>query len=354
MPTHIVHLSILNPVRHTRMYGKWARTQAAQGHRVEVMGQGRGGVSIEEGVTLRPQGTFGRMGARRWTANGWLLRRAAPLKADVYVLHTPELLLRAGWLKRRTGAQLHYDVHEDYALNLRHGAHWPALLRRPLAWLFRRWERRQVRRHVDRVTYAERIYANVLRVPDGQWAVRENKATRPEGAATLTPPAEPYLLYCGTLARAWGLFEAVALWQRWYAQQPIGLVIAGHTQQPALLRELQAAIQATGLADHCRLIGGEEYVPHADILALIDRCHAGLALYHDLPQIRGKVPTRFFEFMQAKRPLIFSPQPAWLDLNAQTPFGLPFHPGDDITLLQQQVERWVPPDLPASAYRWGS
>lgn len=351
---HIVHLSVLNPVRHTRIFGKLARTQVKLGYRVSILAQGEVGELESKSVELIPTGIFGRMSRRRWLAPFWLMPKAAELKADAYVIHTPELLWRASWLKRKTGAAILYDVHENYALNIRHGAHWPTGVRRLMSRAFSFWENRMVHRWVDGVSFAERVYAGQLGWEGSNWVVLENRAQKDEVISDVSLPQQPYLLYCGTLAEAWGLFESIDLWEKWYPISPIQLVIAGHSQQMELLRRLHGRIRQSPYSEEVTLIGGEDYVPHQDITRLIDHCEAGLALYHDLPQIRGKIPTRFFEFMQAGRPLIFSDQPAWKQLNEQSPFGFPYVEDMAPEDLIERIRNWQSPQLSPADYAWES
>jgi glycosyltransferase involved in cell wall biosynthesis len=322
---------------------------------VTVIAQGEGLPQVDDwGIKLMPTGTFGRMSRRRWLASLWLIALARQQAADAYIVHSPELLLTGYWLKRLTGARILYDVHEDFAANLRHGAHWPAWLRRLLARLARAWERWAVRHWVDGVCYAEACYVNQLHARPGQSLLLENAFMPPAEPSTVAVPSRPYLLYSGTIAEAWGLWEALDLWEAWQQHVPIDLVIAGHTHHPALLAQLHRRVQASGYAERFVLFGGEQYLPYADMMALMQGCEGCLALYHDLPQIRNKMPTKFFEAMACGKPLIFTPQPAWLARNQTTPLGFPWQPGDEVGRLTEALPHWQAPDLPRSTYVWTS
>ncbi len=353
---HLCHLSILDPLRHPRIYHKLARSQARLGYRVSVWGQGLGRVQRDaRGIRLRPTGTFGRMSLRRWLAPLWLARLARREEAQAYVLHSPELLLTSWWLKRLTGARILYDVHEDYAANMRHGAHWPTWWRRPLARAWRAWERWAVRRWVDGVCYAEACYDNFLDVPAGRRVVLENAFVAPtdhRNPAGRVPT--PYLLYSGTMAVAWGLWEAIDLWQQWQAIEPMHLVVAGHTHQAAVLAELQQRVEASGYQARFTLVGGNEYVPHGQIVDLLKQCHASLGLYRPVPQTRGKFPTKFFEAMACKRPVIFRPLPEWAERNQYTPFGIPWQPGESVMALAVALRLWQAPHLPPEVFAWSA
>lgn len=353
---HICHVSILNPLRHTRVYHKLARSQARMGYRVSVIAQGRGDMQTDDlGIRLLPRREFSRTSWRRWFSNLLMLRVTLRMKADAYVLHTPELLPLGFLLKRILRTKILYDVHEDYAANLRYGAHWSARYRGLLARMVRAFERLAVRYWVDGVCYAEACYDNQLRALPQQKLILENVFVAPQDSPQLPSlPPQPYLLYSGTIAQANGIFDAIELWRRWQEVEPIHLVVAGHTQHPSLLTTIQTRISRTGFADRFTLIGGNTYVPYADMVALIEGCYAGLSLYQDLPQIRGKMPTKFFEYMACKKPLIFSPQPAWMIRNTSIPFGLPWRLGDDVPPLVAATKQWRDPNLEPRAYTWAA
>ncbi len=348
----LTQISILNPVSHTRILAKWAHSLVELGFQVGIMGQGEGNRKIENSVELIPQGVFGRLERKRWLFPWSIVNAAYQEESDVYLIHAPELLITAAKLKRRRPCRVIYDVHENYQKNLGQGAHWPSGIRFALAWIFASWERYMVRRWVDGVVFAEEVYAAQLRFPHTPTMVLENKALSKQVLPYQHP--RPYLLYTGTLAREWGLFEAIDFWEEWNTIQAVDLIIAGHTQQERLLEELQSRIQQTTHSDQIHLMGGSSYLPHLRILSLIAGCVAGLGFYQDLPQLRGKVPTKFFEFMAARRPLVFSALPEWEMLNQETPFGFP-KPAKNLSWEWiQALDSWQAPRLSAESYDWKS
>src|SRR5687768_1730874 len=101
-PLHICHLSLLNPAIHSRIFFKMALSQVQAGYRVSIIAQDPARAPyMREGVEIVPLGVFGRLSWRRLWSLGRMRRLAQGLAADVYQIHTVELLGLARKLKQR-------------------------------------------------------------------------------------------------------------------------------------------------------------------------------------------------------------------------------------------------------------
>jgi glycogen(starch) synthase len=317
----ILHISILNPVTHSRIFAKEAVAAARAGHAVYVLGAAdpaHGAARSayrHDGVVLwphsRPQGVWQRIRLQLC-----LLYRLWRIRPRLVQLHSPELLplaLCARWL---LGCRLVYDQHEDYLANLTHGAayapwYWPWVGQgiRLLEHLSVAW--------VDAAVQAEACYAGTQ--PHAQVVYVPNKALatpRPPGPARRAQPPLRVLL-SGTLAADWGVEAALALVQA----QPFAhsLTLAGHAPHPAYARQLEAT---AARLPRVQLVGGQHYVPHSQLLACMASHDLGLALYSPQPAIATRIPTKFYEYMAAGLPFLYTDSPAWDALNAQTGMGL--------------------------------
>lgn len=355
-PPRIRHLTVLNPAIHTRIFYKLACSQAAAGYEVHVHGQGREGQTyVRSGVHIHPTRPFGRLSWRRFVHTFRLLGACLPHPSEVYVLHSPELL-PLGWvLKHLHGARLVYDLHEDYRVNILNAPHYPAWLRRPLAAAVRRFERLFVP-GLQAVTYAEACYDNVLKMPDGRKYVLRNSfsARAAQGTPTVALPAQPYFLYTGTLAKAWGIWDALALWEKVRRLQPFSLAIAGFTYDRELIRALRQWIAEHEFKADVRLIGGDRYVPYVDVLHLLQHAYVSLALYQVEPHIQGKIPTKFYEALANGKPLVYRADPFWDGLNRQWQLGVSYHADKSASLLLEELEAWhaQPPLREAGQFDW--
>jgi glycosyltransferase involved in cell wall biosynthesis len=348
----VCHLSVLNPAIHTRIFYKLALSQAEAGYLVSIIAQDKAPSAYERsGVRIVPQKPFHRLSIRRLTAPLRLFRLAHREKADIYFLHTPELLF-TGLLLRLflPGVALVYDVHEDYRQNFLSSGVYPGIIRGFAGRLIRFWERMAVR-FLDAVSYAELNYDNMLRVPDRKkWIIRN---TFTEKAAESDPnpalPAGPFMLYTGTLSENRGIFQTLSLWVSLHKIRPVKLVMAGVTFSAETIGRIRDFVAKQGLDTDFMLIGGTDYVPYADLLELLRRCHFGTALYDH--SLSGRMPTKFFEFMAFGKPLIFSDDPYWNEMNRKLGFGFSFSKGVEAAAVWEAIDSFVPVARPDD-YGW--
>lgn len=352
--THICHITVLNPVRHARIFHKLAMSQAKMGYRVSIVGQGTSThIKESNGVTLYSLAAFSRLSFQRLLIGWRLLWYVRKIKPDVVVLHTPELLW-VGWIVHFIGTKkVLYDVHENYAENTQLGTHYPSWLKRPLA-AFIRWREKRAVRWLTGVSYAELSYDNMLEAPEDKKIVLRNSFVSIPSTTNISLPDKPYMLYTGTLARAWGVMETLVLWKKIQAIRPLMLVVAGFGYDEKLLDEIEIFVQASGFPNRFRLIGGRTYVPYEQIIALIQSCWFGTALYHPLPQTIHKLPTKFYEYGALGKPLLFTSAPYWESQNKEWEFGIPHHPTASIEVLLEKLENWEEkkPDTAQSIFSW--
>lgn len=336
----IVHLTVLNPARHTRIYGKLARSQQRLGYTVGVVGQDSAPASyLSEGIEIHPIAPFGRGLGERF--RGWvaIVRRVRQLQAQVWVLHAPELLWLGLWLRWFRRDAVIYDVHEDYAANLV-ALGWPRVAR---VW---RWVERWCAARLSAVSYAEYCYENMLAMPAGRYCILPNAFEMPAEVPPLPAGLEPgrYWLYTGTLAGDWGIFRAVDVWAKSWHLHQLPLVLAGHTQKDSVMTQLQAQIAAlpAALRSEVKIIGGRDYVPYPQIVSLIQHCYAGLGLYAVLPYLKNKIFTKYHEFCALGRPLVFPANPVWEAWGEAHRLGVVWHENMPAEALLAALAAWQP------------
>ena len=86
------------------------------------------------------------------------------------------------------------------------------------------------------------------------------------------------------------------------------------------MQELQRL--AAENAEWVTLIGGRELVPHAQVVAEIERSHLGLLPYRPHPSTARCRPTKLFEYLAHGLPVITSPNTLWQAVLQQHGAGL--------------------------------
>ena len=157
----ICHLTILNPAVHTRIFYKLALSQIKLGYEVSICGQDPQSVPyIKKQVQIYPMPKLSRLGIKRLIIPLKLFLQAYRIRANIYTIHTPELLW-VGWgLKKLMGCKVIYDVHEDYEKNIRYAGYYSSWLRNALRGLLRLNQKLFVPTY-DAVSYAEVCYDNI-------------------------------------------------------------------------------------------------------------------------------------------------------------------------------------------------
>ncbi|CAN5897311.1 glycosyltransferase family 4 protein [soil metagenome] len=353
----VLLVSLLKPIDDPRMYGKLGRTLRRLPHtEIHLCGFAAPLPADQEGMFFHPLFFFRRLSAGRFLAQTRYLRFLHRLRPDLIIVCTHELLLPSLLYKGLTGARVVYDVQENYGLNLRSQEVYPAGIRVLLAFTVRQAERLSSS-FVDHYLLAEKSYVRELPFVRKKYSVLENKVY------VLVPPSvkrnirlqlrqKPLrLLYSGSISRLYGVFEAVELGRRLRELHPgVEITIIGYCSQPQELAELRHI-----LADkpYITLIGGDQLVPHADILACIEAADMGLLPYRPHPSTFSCIPTKLFEYLAYTLPFLIQPNPTWEPLVHRHQAGLfiDFAEPDPAALLRQlEHTSFYPAGAPAEAF----
>lgn len=425
----ICHLTLLNPAVHSRIFFKEGHTQAEAGYEVVIIGRDEAAHPYyRDGIKIIPLASFKRISTERYATTQRLLMLALQEQADLYQVHSPELLGIAKKLKKQLPkAKIVYDMHEDYFKNIRYGGYYSGAVRGPLSVWVRNRER-NFAKWGNGVIYAEQCFEGIIpesipaefvlnkfrwpetqapaapdaHQPDQRGAQPETDETnamsdiaqdeaaitqderaiqapaqeatsgdgdegqaapKPKRQKRAKPKAEehPVLLYTGTIAKPWGILTTLELWSALNEYVPVHLVVAGHSHDEKLIRAVEKFVSISGIKERFTLEGGTEYVPFGKIVEWIGKCTAGTAFYEPRENIRDRIPTKFYEFMAQQKPLFFTENPTWNQLNDELDFGMRMRLPMREETIQEAAELMKNPQaycyrkpLPESAWKWDS
>lgn len=308
------------------MTEKMGETIASSGtSEVTVIGYGCAHVAAP-GLTGMPLGQFERLGFSRWIARWRVFTLAARQRPHVFIFSTHELIFQAILLKIVYGTRIIYDVRENYYRNIRHSEGLTALLRWPLAiWV--RFIEKVTAPAIDHFFLAEAGYEKEFRFFRGGWTVIENKAANsPRLHETLRrgrPPAPTLLrregvqdagrtnlLFTGTLSESSGVFRAIRFAEKLHhADATIRLVVIGYAASRKVQRQLR---EEASKKPFVQLVGIETLVPHTEITNAFNSADAAIISYPLLPQTANSVPTKLFEYLQARLPILTEAHWPWV------------------------------------------
>lgn len=299
----VVLASVLKPVDDTRMFEKIGPSLVAQGFEVFIIGYPSAGYAPVAGITVLPLLKFSRISFKRLLIPWIVLKKVNQVKPQIVIINTPELLFVMALGKLFSGRKIIYDVLENYYRNIRHTNTYPRLIKSLLA-VFVRFTEIVFAPFVDRFLLAEKGYAKELKFAKNP-VVLENKLPK-RIAEKYTPDHSPYynLLFSGTLAPTTGIFEAIKLAKELHAlNSNYSLTIIGYAVVPEVLVKIKQEIADTTFI---KLIGGDRLVPHHEILSHISKAGTGIIIYPANPGTESSIPTKLYEYLALKLPVVIS------------------------------------------------
>ncbi len=317
----IVIASVLKPVNDSRNYEKTAISINKSGnYQVYLVGQKVREVSSSSTIYFDPLFSFSRLSFRRFFA-GWIfLRYLFRRRPDMVIVATFELLLPAVIYKILKGGKLVYDVQENYFRNLVYTSSFPPVIKHLLAVGVRGFEY-ITRPWVDQYLLAEKNYEKEFSFSRNKSIILENKL--PESSVMARVAREDdtiQLLYTGTIAENYGVFEAVGLAEKMHAENPrIRLVIAGFAPRKTVLEKLKERIRSSRFIV---LKGGDQFIPHAEILQLVASSDVGLIAYRPDKSTENCIPTKLYEYIAHQLPYLIGSNVAWQEITALYQAGM--------------------------------
>jgi glycogen synthase len=322
----ILLASLLKPVNDTRMYGKLGLSLCKLPNtQVHIAGfTAPAPAALPINMQLHPIFSFKRLSLGRLTAQQKFWKLLQTIKPDLLIVCTHELLLPAWLYARNYKCSLIYDIRENYSLNLTAQDAYNPILKRVLAAGVRNIEK-PTASTIDHFFLAEQSYAQELTFISNRYTILENKY---KPAANYSLPATPVrlnserikLLYSGTIAGIYGVFEAIQLAEQLHQLNPqVTLTIIGYCAHTPTLQKLQQTI-----ADkpYITLTGGEQLVPHPEILQAIATHDVGLLPYQPNPSTFRCIPTKLYEYMGYGLPILMQQNPSWSNLLKKADAGL--------------------------------
>lgn len=323
-PKNILLASVLKPVNDTRLYAKIGQSLAeifpeAHLHFVAYPAS-KAFVPPSKKYHFHPFKPFKRLSFRRVLCNFYLLKQLFKIRPKLLIVSTFELLPSAllyaciCW-----SCRLVYDVRENYADNLRYSTNFPRLVGWLLSFLVSAAERIAAWR-IDAYWLAERCYADELQFTRQKAIILENKSLRKQMPNPVLDLKKDKLTLCytGTISADYGIFKLLDWYQTLKPHFPnLALKIVGFAAAENTQKRLRKRLENL---PEVALIGGEKLVAHQELLQHLAQADVAVLPYELTKNIRRRLPTKFYECLHLRRPILIQQHQFWEDFLSEFPF----------------------------------
>lgn len=309
----LVIASILKPVNDTRLFEKFAFSlDQTSKYEINIIGFLSKKLNKRPSITFHPLFNFQRLSLQRLGAPIKYYISLLKLNPKVIIVTTPELLIVSCLYKILFGAELYYDVQENYFRNCYHTSTYPPLLRLPLALGVRAIEY-ITRPFITHYFLAEKCYQYEMKFHRGKSSLVLNKfkpLSPPKRAHSLEKRPLIRLLYTGTIAKNYGILEGIDFTKNISSIYPqVSLKIIGFAPDKAVYDQVKEAIKDCPCIE---LVGGNTIVPHEMILRAISEADFALMPYQPDKSIENCFPTKIWEYMAYQLPMIIQNHDVWV------------------------------------------
>ncbi|MDN5204642.1 glycosyltransferase [Fulvivirgaceae bacterium BMA10] len=314
--TKLVLASVLKPVDDTRMFEKFGvSSDQTNKYEINIIGFSSKNIPANENISFHPIFNFKRLSLKRLLAPWKYYILLFKLKPELIIVNTHELLIVSVLYKILFGVKLLYDVQENYWSNIVYTNTyvWPLKYLVAAKVRFVEWISSPF---INTFFLAEKIYEREIPFLGKRYVTIQNKCrVLHDLQRTRAADNKIRLVYTGTISEHYGIFNAIRLTKILHQlDSRIELHIIGYCAKSSVLRQIKARLRDI---DYIELSGGDHLVPHSDILQAVLNADFGLVPYEPNISTKNRFPTKIFEYLAYKLPMIIHHNPAWVDYGKQ-------------------------------------
>jgi hypothetical protein len=349
----IVLASVLKSVTDVRMYKKLALSlnEKVGNSEIHIIGSAtnfenhhnNNDFKNEAFIKFYPIAIFHRLAYQRLFFGFIFLKLLYKIKPKLLIINTFELLPFAIFFKlsnyfqtkkqKNSRVKLVYDVMENYFQNIAYQTTYPKILRFPLAFAVRIIEN-LCSIFVDNFILAEKCYETELEFVGKNYVILENKylaspkekpvvadfspqkmdffGLKSEATDIMTKSkTQLTFIYTGTISCSYGTLEAILFIKNLLKRHfNIRLIIIGFCSDKIYYAELLAACENfTNIIDW--QVSIDKPVAHEKILTAMKNADIALLPYQINKSNKNRIPTKFYEYIYHKIPMIISENEVW-------------------------------------------
>jgi len=308
----IVLASVLKPIDDTRMFEKIGKSLSRNpNYQIFIVGYPSKSQPTDPKIQFIPHTHFKRLSLKRLFLPLLILKKIAKVKPDAVIVNTHELLIVTILYRILFGAKLIYDIQENYWRNILWTNTYPAIFRQILAvWV--RSKEVFLSPLFSLFLLAEKGFEKEMSFFKKKFVILENKGVLPANYSRSKVDNNINLLFSGTISESTGVFQAIELARRLHnCNNQVRLHIIGYCSLSSTLHKIKELVQNDSFIT---ITGGDQLIPHKDIIHEIAHSDFGIIYYPQSPHIENKIPTKLYEYLSAQLPILIQPHSPWIEL----------------------------------------
>ena len=320
--TKVCHITTVHEPFDTRIFHKEARSLVRAGYDVTLIAPHEKD-EIIDGVKIialsKPKNRFSRILFTTKEA----YRKALEEKADIYHFHDSELLGCGVKLKKKTGAKIIYDSHEDTSKQIISKTWIPKIFRKTISRGFNYYEKRKAKKFDFIIVVTSEIKKSFFGVGIENIEVIENYPIIDyflkikESTNKKMIGEKIRLIYSGGIVRVRAIKEIIESLS--LVEKNVKLILVGKFQDKGLEEELRK--MATW-----EKVDFKGWLSQKENYQLMEEADIGLACFYPEPNHLKSIPNKLFEYMSAGIPIIVSDFPLWRNIIEKENCGLSVDP----------------------------
>jgi hypothetical protein len=304
--------SVLKPPDDVRMYEKLGKTLSER-YEVHLLGLRTTNLTQDESVNFHP--IFQKK--KKWMrvfASITFLKKIRTLKPDFLIICAVELLPVAFFYCLFTSCKLMYDVQENYVYNVLYQDVYKKPFKYFLAAGIRlmEWGSRAM---VKQYFLAEKTYQEEFSFTKGKHIILENKAVIPsylnaDNQIIIKNKIPKLIVYSGTISKVYGALDALNFVLKWRElDKEICLLFIGRFGEVEVAEKIQKYVSE--YPENFRLIGGNEWVSHLQILETLKKADLAILPYQPNRSTKNCIPTKLYECLAMGVPMLIRQNSLW-------------------------------------------
>jgi glycosyltransferase involved in cell wall biosynthesis len=294
----ICHLTTVHPPFDTRIFHKEAKSLAKAGYSVTLIAR-HDKEEIIDGVKIIPLKAPRNRIVRMTKTLLECYHKAVKVDADLYHFHDPELIF-VGWLLKKKGKKVIYDVHEDYFATIKTKFWIPRIFRSIIYKIYVLLDSKIVKKFDGIISAWPRIHEHYINNSIYSTLVRNypdlkiNKIIKSNKSNKIA--------YIGGISEERGIKEIIKALEILPKSLNVMLELCGSFNSKKLEEEII-------LSSGWRRVNYHGWVNQKEANKIINECIAGLIIFHPIQNHLYSQPNKIFEYMAAGLPVICSNLP---------------------------------------------